>query len=32
MHYKSEYKVYIIVGEESGENIAYEILKKLLKN
>ncbi len=29
MHYKPEYKVYVITGEESGENIAYEILKKL---
>ena len=29
MHYKSKYKVYVIVGEESGENIAYEILKKI---
>ena len=27
MHYKPEYKVYVITGEESGENIAYEILK-----
>ena len=29
MHYKPEYKVYVITGEESGENIAYEILKKI---
>ena len=30
MQYKPEYKVYVITGEESGENIAYEILKKLI--
>ena len=29
MHYKPEYKVYVIVGEESGENIAYEILNQI---
>ena len=29
MHYKSEYKVYVITGEESGENIAYELLKNI---
>ena len=28
---KSKYKIYIIVGEESGENIAYEILSQLKK-
>ncbi len=31
MHIKSKYKIYIIVGEESGENIGYEILSSLKK-
>ena len=32
MRIKSKYKIYIIVGEESGENIGYEILSSLKKN
>ena len=31
MRIKSKYKIYIIVGEESGENIGYEILSSLKK-
>ena len=31
MQSKLKYKIYIIVGEDSGENIAYEILSLLKK-
>ncbi len=31
MRIKSKYKIYIIVGEESGENIGYELLSSLKK-
>ena len=31
MHSNLKYKIYIIVGEESGENIGYELLSSLKK-
>ena len=31
MLFKSKYKIFIIVGEESGENIGYNILSSLKK-
>ena len=31
MLYKPLHKIYIIVGEESGENLGYEILSALKK-
>ena len=31
MQSKKKYKIYIIVGEESGENLGYEILSSLKK-